>query len=146
MPFWFSLPFPFQGIPCDFERFSPSFPRIFGVRQAEEILAFLVVFLAVFQKGKEKKIGVLEDRYSMFLPFVQADIEQNVHVLYDVEQKAKKTAAGLMDGLLLSSTFSRRDNKDQIGLCLGTEPLTSPSPKDPAVLKILRDSESVGRT
>ena len=28
----------------------PSFPRILGVRQAEEILAFLVVFLAVFQK------------------------------------------------------------------------------------------------
>ena len=36
--------------------FCPSFPRILGVRQAEEILAFLVVFLAVFQKGKEKKI------------------------------------------------------------------------------------------
>ena len=34
----------------------PSFPRILGVRQAEEILAFLVVFLAAFQKGKEKKI------------------------------------------------------------------------------------------
>ena len=36
----------------------PSFPRILGVRQAEEILAFLVVFLAVFQNGKEKKIRV----------------------------------------------------------------------------------------
>ena len=34
----------------------PSFPRISGVWRAKEILAFLVVFLAVFQKGKEKKI------------------------------------------------------------------------------------------
>ena len=31
-----------------FRAFFPPFPRILGVRQAEEILAFLVVFLAVF--------------------------------------------------------------------------------------------------
>ena len=35
--------------------FFPSFPRILGVRQAEEILAFLVVFLAVFQNLKARK-------------------------------------------------------------------------------------------
>ena len=57
LPFWFSLPFSFSRNSLRFCAFFPSFPRILGVRQAEEILAFLVVFLAVFQKGKEKKIG-----------------------------------------------------------------------------------------
>ena len=58
LPFWFSLPFSFSRNSLRFWAFFPSFPRILGVRQAEEILAFLVVFLAVFQKGKEKKIRV----------------------------------------------------------------------------------------
>ena len=37
----------------------PLLPKDLGVGQAEEILAFLEVFLAVFQKGKEKKIRVV---------------------------------------------------------------------------------------
>ena len=58
LPFWFSLPFSYSRNSLRFGAFFPSFPGILGVRQAEEILASLVVFLAVFQKGKEKKIRV----------------------------------------------------------------------------------------
>ena len=60
LPFWFSLPFSFSRNSLRFWAFFPSFPRILGVRQAEEILAFWWVFLAVFQKGKAKKIRGLE--------------------------------------------------------------------------------------
>ena len=57
LPFWYSLPCSFSRNSLRFWAFSPSFPRILAVRQAEEILAFLVVFLVFFlQKGKEKKI------------------------------------------------------------------------------------------
>ena len=58
LPFWISLPFSFSRNSLRFWAVCPSFARILGVRQALEILAFLVVFLAVFQKGKEKKIRV----------------------------------------------------------------------------------------
>ena len=50
----------------------PSVPRISGVRQAEAILAFLVVFLAVFQKGKEKKIRVREEVIDVETPCYRA--------------------------------------------------------------------------
>ena len=54
--------FSFSRNSLQFWALFPSFPRIFGVRQAEEILALLVVFLAVFQKrqGKEAQ-GVCRD-------------------------------------------------------------------------------------
>ena len=54
--FWISLLFAFLRNSLLFCAFFPSFPRILGVRQGLKILVFLVVFLAVFQKSKEKKI------------------------------------------------------------------------------------------
>ena len=56
LPFWISWPFSISRNSLRCWAFFRSFPRILGVRQAQEILAFLVIFLAVFQKGKEKKI------------------------------------------------------------------------------------------
>ena len=52
--FGFACLFSFPGIPCDFGRFSLLSQGFYGARQEEEILAFLMVFLAVFQNGKEK--------------------------------------------------------------------------------------------
>ena len=54
--FWISLLFSFPRNSLLFCAFFPSFPRILGVRQRQKILAFMMVFLAVFQKSKEKKI------------------------------------------------------------------------------------------
>ena len=57
----FFLPKEIEGIPCFFQRFlllSQGFQGSLGDKQ---FLAFLVVFLAVFQKSKERKIRVLKE-------------------------------------------------------------------------------------
>ena len=71
LSFLVSLPFSFARNSLRFRAFFPSFPRILGVRQAEEILAFLVVFPAVFQKGKEKKIRGWPDSRESIRRFAQ---------------------------------------------------------------------------
>ena len=57
--FWISWLFSFPRNSLFFCAFFPFFPRILGVRRGQEILVFLVLFLAVFQKSKEKKIRVV---------------------------------------------------------------------------------------
>ena len=49
----------------------PSFPKDFRVRQAQEILAFLVLFLAVFQKARKRRSGWFPGNFGDSVEFVR---------------------------------------------------------------------------